>query len=160
MQRLTGTPPRRGGAVPAIGERQPVTVRFNDAAAGAPSPKARDPNRLPLDGVRVIDFSMGWAGPICTRTLADLGADVIKIEAIQYPDWWRGVDRRRSNVLEKMYEKMPRFCIMNRNKRGITLDLTRRRACILPNSSSPMLTSLSTTIPSKCCRNLGSAMRC
>src|SRR4029077_9219156 len=28
-------------------------------------------------------------------------------------------------VLEKMYEKMPRFCIMNRNKRGITLDLTR-----------------------------------
>ena len=125
MQRLTGTPPRRGGAVPAIGERQPVTVRFNDAAAGAPSPKARDPNRLPLDGVRVIDFSMGWAGPICTRTLADLGADVIKIEAIQYPDWWRGVDRRPEYVLEKMYEKMPRFCIMNRNKRGITLDLTR-----------------------------------
>src|SRR5712671_3748312 len=125
MQRLTGTPPRRGGAVPAIGERQPVTVRSNDAAAGAPSPKARDPNRLPLDGVRVIDFSMGWAGPICTRTLADLGADVIKIEAIQYPDWWRGVDRRPEYVLEKMYEKMPRFCIMNRNKRGITLDLTR-----------------------------------
>jgi crotonobetainyl-CoA:carnitine CoA-transferase CaiB-like acyl-CoA transferase len=125
MQRLTGTPPRRGGAVPAIGERQPVTVRSNDAAAGAPSPKARDPNRLPLDGVRVIDFSMGWAGPICTRTLADLGADVIKIEAIQYPDWWRGIDRRPEYVLEKMYEKMPRFCIMNRNKRGITLDLTR-----------------------------------
>jgi len=125
MQRLTGTPPRRGGAVPAIGEQQPVTVRSNDAAAGAPSPKARDPDRLPLDGVRVIDFSMGWAGPICTRTLADLGADVIKIEAIQYPDWWRGVDRRPEYVLEKMYEKMPRFCIMNRNKRGITLDLTR-----------------------------------
>jgi crotonobetainyl-CoA:carnitine CoA-transferase CaiB-like acyl-CoA transferase len=125
MQRLTGTPPRRGGAVPAIGERQPVTVRSNDAAAGAPVPKARDPDRLPLEGVRVIDFSMGWAGPICTRTLADLGADVIKIEAIQYPDWWRGVDRRPEYVLEKMYEKMPRFCIMNRNKRGITLDLTR-----------------------------------
>jgi crotonobetainyl-CoA:carnitine CoA-transferase CaiB-like acyl-CoA transferase len=80
---------------------------------------------LPLEGIRVIDFSMGWAGPVCTRTLADLGADVIKIEAIQYPDWWRGVDRRPAYVLEQTYEKVPRFCIMNRNKRGITLDLTR-----------------------------------
>jgi crotonobetainyl-CoA:carnitine CoA-transferase CaiB-like acyl-CoA transferase len=82
-------------------------------------------SRLPLEGVRVIDFSMGWAGPICTRTLADLGADVIKIEAVQYPDWWRGVDRRPAYVLEHMYEKSVRYCIMNRNKRGITLDLTR-----------------------------------
>ena len=88
-------------------------------------PKAGGPKRLPLEGVRVIDFSMGWAGPICTRTLADLGADVIKIEAIQYPDWWRGVDRRPAYVLEQMYEKSVRYCIMNRNKRGITLDLTR-----------------------------------
>jgi crotonobetainyl-CoA:carnitine CoA-transferase CaiB-like acyl-CoA transferase len=125
MQRLTGTPPRRGGAVPAIGEAQPVTARSSNAAARAPAPKAGMAKRLPLKGVRVIDFSMGWAGPICTRTLADLGADVIKIEAIQYPDWWRGVDRRPAYVLEQMYEKSVRYCIMNRNKRGITLDLTR-----------------------------------
>ena len=90
-----------------------------------PVPGASGSNRLPLEGIRVIDFSMGWAGPICTRTLADLGADVIKIEAIQYPDWWRGVDRRPAYVLGKMYEKAARYCIMNRNKRGITLDLTR-----------------------------------
>ena len=124
MQRLTGTPPRRGGAVAAIGEAQPVTARSGDAAARA-MPEAGGPKHLPLEGVRVIDFSMGWAGPICTRTLADLGADVIKIEAIQYPDWWRGVDRRPAYVLEQMYEKTVRYCIMNRNKRGITLDLTR-----------------------------------
>lgn len=83
------------------------------------SPARVDSSRRPLQGVRVIDFSMGWAGPLCTRTLADLGADVIKIEAIQYPDWWRGVDRRPA------YEKTARFCSMIRNKRGITLDLTR-----------------------------------
>ena len=92
-------------------------------AVPAPAPNGRD--RLPLEGIRVVDFSMGWAGPICTRTLADLGADVIKIEATQYPDWWRGVDRRPAYVLEQMYEKSVRYCIMNRNKRGITLDLTR-----------------------------------
>ncbi len=125
MQRLTGTPPRRGGTVPGVGEAQPVMTHPGDAAARAPAFKAGAAGRLPLDGMRVIDFSMGWAGPICTRTLADLGADVIKIEAIQYPDWWRGVDRRPAYVLEQMYEKSVRYCIMNRNKRGITLDLTR-----------------------------------
>ncbi len=127
MQRLTGTPPRRGGAVPAIGESQPVAGRSSDGGGRALAPRPDDSSRLPLEGVRVIDFSMGWAGPICTRTLADLGADVIKIEAIQYPDWWRGVDRRPAYVLEQMYEKSVRYCIMNRNKRGITLDLTRPR---------------------------------
>ena len=125
MQRLTGTPPRRGGTVPAIGEGRPVAARSSKATARAIELKPHDPKRLPLEGIRVIDFSMGWAGPICTRTLADLGADVIKIEAIQYPDWWRGVDRRPAYVLEQMYEKSVRYCIMNRNKRGITLDLTR-----------------------------------
>jgi crotonobetainyl-CoA:carnitine CoA-transferase CaiB-like acyl-CoA transferase len=128
MQRLTRTPPRRGGAVPAIGEAQPAPDLSPDRVAASTSlPILRASGRLPLEGVRVIDFSMGWAGPICTRTLADLGADVIKIEAIQYPDWWRGVDRRPAYVLEQMYEKSVRYCIMNRNKRGITLDLTRPR---------------------------------
>jgi crotonobetainyl-CoA:carnitine CoA-transferase CaiB-like acyl-CoA transferase len=125
MQRLTGTPPRRGGTVPAIGERQPDIALPSGTAQRVPAPAPRNPDRLPLEGIRVIDFSMGWAGPICTRTLADLGADVIKIEAIQYPDWWRGVDRRPAYVREQMYEKSVRYCIMNRNKRGITLDLTR-----------------------------------
>jgi crotonobetainyl-CoA:carnitine CoA-transferase CaiB-like acyl-CoA transferase len=125
MQRLTGTPPRRGGAVPDIGEQMIGRAHAHKTEMPAASPKPGSANRLPLDGIRVIDFSMGWAGPICTRTLADLGADVIKIEAIQYPDWWRGVDRRPAYILEQMYEKSVRYCIMNRNKRGITLDLTR-----------------------------------
>ena len=123
MQRLTGTPPLRGGKVPAIGERQADVASAPATRTAAPASDAS--SGLPLAGIRVIDFSMGWAGPICTRTLADLGADVIKIEAIQYPDWWRGVDRRPAYVLDKQYEKTVRYCIMNRNKRGITLDLTR-----------------------------------
>jgi crotonobetainyl-CoA:carnitine CoA-transferase CaiB-like acyl-CoA transferase len=125
MQRLTGTPPRRGGKVPGIGEQQAAGARTQ--AVHAPAAATGRKAGLPLAGVRVVDFSMGWAGPVCTRTLADLGADVIKIEAIQYPDWWRGVDRRPAYVMEKQYEKTVRYCIMNRNKRGITLDLARDR---------------------------------
>ncbi|MEY9981565.1 crotonobetainyl-CoA:carnitine CoA-transferase CaiB-like acyl-CoA transferase [Bradyrhizobium yuanmingense] len=126
MQRLTLTPPRRGGKVPSLDEQQAFThSRPNSASGVSIFPDRSSPADQPLLGTRVIDFSMGWAGPLCTRTLADLGADVVKIEAIQYPDWWRGVDRRPEYVNRNMHEKTLRFCMMNRNKRGITLDLTR-----------------------------------
>ncbi|MBR1165227.1 CaiB/BaiF CoA transferase family protein [Bradyrhizobium elkanii] len=126
MQRLTLTPPRRGGTVPGLGEWQAFTNSRSNSTSGVSMSAGRSGRaEQPLQGTRVIDFSMGWAGPLCTRTLADLGADVIKVEAIQYPDWWRGVDRRPDYVNRQMHEKTLRFCMMNRNKRGITLDLTR-----------------------------------
>lgn len=132
MQRLTLTPPRRGGKVPAPGEQQAFANCRTHLPLIAEGASGRiDADRLPLHGIRVIDFTMGWAGPLCTRILADLGADVIKIEAIQYPDWWRGFDRRTAYVKSEMYEKTMRFCIMNRNKRGITLDLRRPQGLAL-----------------------------
>ncbi|WP_439366154.1 CoA transferase [Bradyrhizobium sp. DASA03005] len=132
MQRLTLTPPTRGGSVPNPGEqRAAASKRRRLADTGSPCSTSIETGRQPLHGIRVIDFSMGWAGPLCTRTLADLGAEVIKIEAVQYPDWWRGVDRSPAYVQSQMYEKTQRFCIMNRNKSGITIDLTRPRGCAL-----------------------------
>lgn len=125
-QRLKMTPPRRGGKVPAVGEQQAfANTRKPLGVTSRALSGSVEPGRPPLQGIRVIDFSMGWAGPLCTRTLADLGADVIKIEAIQYPDWFRGVDRRATYVDGQMYEKTMRFSVLNRNKRGITLDLKR-----------------------------------
>jgi crotonobetainyl-CoA:carnitine CoA-transferase CaiB-like acyl-CoA transferase len=44
----------------------------------------------PLAGVRVLDLCMAWAGPLATRLLAGLGAEVIKIEGPQHMDRWRG----------------------------------------------------------------------
>ncbi|MGY3238330.1 crotonobetainyl-CoA:carnitine CoA-transferase CaiB-like acyl-CoA transferase [Bradyrhizobium sp. USDA 4448] len=129
MQRFTQTPPRRGGRVPLPGEQQPTANVQRHLPL--PSGACADAGRPPLDGVRVIDLSMGWSGPLCTRILADLGADVIKIEAIQYRDWWRGVDRRPAFIEDKMYERAPCFCIVNRNKRCMTLDLTRPRGLAL-----------------------------
>lgn len=121
--RLTGTPPKTSGTVPALGESGSTARSQPRRKLAAQPPGIAD--SLPLSGIRVVDFSMGWAGPLCTRTMADLGAEVIKIESCQYPDWWRGVDRRPEFLNAKRYETMPRFAIMNRGKRGITLDLTR-----------------------------------
>jgi crotonobetainyl-CoA:carnitine CoA-transferase CaiB-like acyl-CoA transferase len=114
---LTRTPPNFGGKVPEVGEH-------NGAVASRATPAVQRATGRPLEGLRIIDLSMGWAGPICTRNLADLGADVIKVEACGYPDWWRGVDNRPETVAQRLYEKSHRFNIMNRGKRAITLDLT------------------------------------
>ena len=70
---------------------------------------------------------MGWSGPLCTRHLADMGAEVIKVEAIQYMDWWRGWDLNEEQIAEAMYEQSSSFNLMNRNKLGLTLDLTNPR---------------------------------
>ena len=72
---------------------------------------------LPLQGVRVLDLSRVFAGPMCAMVLADFGAEVIKVE---HPA--RGDDTRdwgiRIGETETTY-----FNSMNRNKRSITIDL-------------------------------------
>lgn len=73
---------------------------------------------LPLDGIRVIDFTQVMMGPCCTQMLADYGADVIKIEKGKIGDlsrWSLGSDPDGLNN--------PVFCSLNRNKRSVTLDL-------------------------------------
>ncbi|MFO1079993.1 MAG: CoA transferase [Reyranellaceae bacterium] len=76
----------------------------------------------PLADLRVLDLSMGWSGPLATRHLADLGADVIKVESCVHLDWWRGFYTDLA-VDPPPYETRPNFLMVNRNKRGVTLDL-------------------------------------
>jgi crotonobetainyl-CoA:carnitine CoA-transferase CaiB-like acyl-CoA transferase len=77
----------------------------------------------PLSGLKVVDFSMGWAGPLCARTLGDLGADVVKIESEGHPDWWRGWEAGAVDAATR--EVKHNFIDVNRNKRGVDIDLTR-----------------------------------
>lgn len=122
--RLTVTPPQAGGVVPAPGEHDGFHPSAHVASPFPPAAAGTEPPGLPLTGTRIIDLSMGWAGPLATRMLADLGADIIKVEALQYPDWWRGQERHAAVYEQMLYEKSCRFNLLNRNKRGITLDLT------------------------------------
>jgi crotonobetainyl-CoA:carnitine CoA-transferase CaiB-like acyl-CoA transferase len=71
----------------------------------------------PLTGMKVIDLTHVMAGPTCTLMLADLGADVIKIEKI--PDG----DDSRQMIPPKIGDETAAFMMMNRNKRGIVIDL-------------------------------------
>ena len=78
---------------------------------------------LPLEGVRIVDFTAYWAGPLPSAIMADLGAEVIKVESIQRPDQFRIVAIPGDPA--KVYELSPPFNATNRNKLGLTLDLAR-----------------------------------
>ena len=93
----------------------------DDASASSPVPG-------PLNSVRVLDFTHVWAGPLATRILADLGAEVLKVESpfvrgaanvgpsrqIIYPDDELGPDPwNRQGIVNKL----------NRNKRAVAVDI-------------------------------------
>jgi len=108
--------------------RTPTAMKL-DGAAPTEEAKAAPASDIvdgpPLAGLVVADFTMGWAGPLATRLLADLGADVLKIEAGRYPDWWRGVNWTPEYVETRQYEQAKGYCALNRGKYGISLDLTQ-----------------------------------
>ncbi|MDB5549371.1 MAG: L-carnitine dehydratase/bile acid-inducible protein, partial [Tardiphaga sp.] len=127
-QHLTLARPRANGKAPFAGKHDNIAFQPRARVATRPATTA-DP--LPLKGIRIVDLTMGWAGPTATRQMGDLGADVIKVESCQYPDWFRGTDPRGPYHPERTYEKTYWFQMVNRNKRGITLDLTNPKGIAL-----------------------------
>ncbi len=81
--------------------------------------------KLPLDGVRVADLTMMWAGPYATRILGEMGAEVIKIES---PSAW---DNIRTLVPQpeatEPWNSSFYFNDYNRDKKSLTLDLAQER---------------------------------
>ncbi len=91
-------------------------------AVGAPSMRKsmRPESPQPLDGLRVLDFTRVLGGPLSTALLADLGAEVIKVEP---PG---GDDYRAIGPMRDGHSAL--FTVMNRNKRSIVLDLKTEAA--------------------------------
>ncbi len=82
--------------------------------------------KLPLHGIRVLDLTMSWAGPFATRLLGDMGAEVIKIEAVKSWDLLRSFTGQPPTV-ERVWDKSPYFNHNNRNKYACALDLSQPR---------------------------------
>lgn len=74
----------------------------------------------PFEGVRIVDFTHEWAGPIGMRLLADLGAEVIRVE---YPRRLCVVRGARTD--DQHYNKHPMWHQVNRNKLSVTMDLRK-----------------------------------
>jgi crotonobetainyl-CoA:carnitine CoA-transferase CaiB-like acyl-CoA transferase len=120
-------PPWRVHGEPRPQHRSAPSLDPDSRPEWAPRPSgttfaARHAGPLPLSGVRVIDFTMFWAGPAATHALAALGADVVKIESVQRADGMRYTSARGPGT-DAWWEWGWIFHGINANKRGVTLDL-------------------------------------
>jgi crotonobetainyl-CoA:carnitine CoA-transferase CaiB-like acyl-CoA transferase len=120
--------------LPVIMSETPYQVR--SPKSQVPSPKSAGPASqpslrtghltAPLSGLRVLDFTRVWAGPLCTRILADLGAEVVKIEAPQavagrpVPQAVNSTQALTLAAVGGMASSK-----LNRNKESISIDLRR-----------------------------------
>ena len=121
--KLSATPSARRGPAPAIGEHTHARPGAPPAVPAAASPPT---GGAPLEGLRILEVTTNWAGPVAGRFLADLGADSIKVEWATRPAtralFWVGPyqDLQRQPHHRAMY-----FYEMNRNKRDVCVDLAK-----------------------------------
>ncbi len=78
--------------------------------------------QLPLSGIRVLDLTQVYAGPTCTRTLSDLGADVIKVEGLKRADITRNFVMPDNDSSGDYWNNAGYFPLRNGGKRSLTLD--------------------------------------
>ena len=127
---MSAVTPRVSRPAPLLGQHTDQVLR--DPAlttAAAPIPAALEKTaRLPLEGLRVLDFSWVWAGPYAAMLLGKLGAEVIKIEG------HKRSDLTRRGVVWPLPEAVPKMVLpnqglsyntVNQNKKSLTLDLSR-----------------------------------
>lgn len=89
--------------------------------AGPDTRKGERTMELPLKGIRILDLSTMYPGPLCTMMLADFGAEVIRVEPPKGGDLWR-LSQPRVNGLGMPYLQV------NRNKKSLCLNLKEPEA--------------------------------
>ena len=162
-----------GHAAPAATARAVERPLLRAAARIGPSsstasamyaPPSRRPRHLPgreerpLAGVRVLDFGLLTAGANTSAMLADLGADVIKIESGAYLDPFRVVGKPDND--DGWWNRSPQFRFTNRNKRGLALNLKdARRPARDPRTGGSTATSWSRISAAACSIARASATR-
>lgn len=151
----------KGPGLPRAEQR--LSAQAADPAPPAPPDAGSAADLAPLDGLRLIEMTVAWAGPYVGNLLAPHGVDVIKIEAQNPFDGWRALrpyDHGMRPGQEEMvgdnrfFEASGLFNALNRGKRGcvlslaseegrqVFLDLVRSSDAIVANFSAHVLPSL------------------
>ncbi len=120
--RIDGVAPGPLRPAPRLGEHDD---RIEERPRPRPTPGHAP--RLPLEGVRILDATNWWAGPLATQMLAMLGADVIHVESTKRIDGSRSVGGTLKALYPDWWEASFIFLSANSNKRGLALDLADPR---------------------------------
>jgi crotonobetainyl-CoA:carnitine CoA-transferase CaiB-like acyl-CoA transferase len=131
MFRMHETPQQdHGGAPAAVGSGRAKAASWISAAAPPSSSSRPGIDRLPLDGVQVLDLTTAWSGPMATRILAALGASIVKVEGPGRIDDWRGPiggghsARYPDGIAgDRPYDRCYQFNTQNHDKRSLVVDL-------------------------------------
>jgi crotonobetainyl-CoA:carnitine CoA-transferase CaiB-like acyl-CoA transferase len=124
--KFTATPSARPGPPPALGadSATPPPASEAPAAEAASYDAGFGP---PLEGIRILEVTTNWAGPVAGRFLADLGSDNIKVEWATRPATraliWPGPNG--GDLQRQAHHRPLYFYEMNRNKRGVCIDLAK-----------------------------------
>jgi crotonobetainyl-CoA:carnitine CoA-transferase CaiB-like acyl-CoA transferase len=105
--------------------------RFRGTATETgPGTRPDTPRQMPLEGIRILDLTTAWAGPMASRVLGFLGADVVHLEHATKPDLWRHHRQvynpslyAGSDADGARYNRNALFNSQNINKRSLSLDL-------------------------------------
>jgi crotonobetainyl-CoA:carnitine CoA-transferase CaiB-like acyl-CoA transferase len=116
---------------PRLGQHTPIASRagrrdVQEPAQILPELDGAGADGLPFEGVRVLDLTAFWAGPLCTHVLAMLGAEVLHIESTARPDGTRLLAGLRFSEPD-WWEQSGIFSGLNTNKSSVTLDLATDR---------------------------------
>ncbi len=107
-----------------LGTLDPKVIWAKPRAQQPPAPRPGPPRTgLPLEGLKVADFMWVFAGPWCTRNLADLGATVVRVESNTRLDTLRTAGNFQDNKIDPDWAVQ--FTNLNAGKKSITLDLTK-----------------------------------
>ena len=127
---------------PTIGEHQ---AELEEAEFSARTVGQHADDELPLQGIRVLDMTVVWAGPYTTQILGDLGADIVRVDNPWiFPTATRGIFPRPTKEMiadiggiggaypdadpgERPWNRFGLFNVHARNKRSVTLDLRKER---------------------------------
>lgn len=118
--KLSGTPIEYRRRAPRLGEHTGEVIEERDEPRDD-RPRATGSSGMPLEGVKVLDFSWVYAAPAATRVFADWGATVVKVESTTHLDALRTGQPFKDGVPGA--ERSANFCNVNLGKLGITLDL-------------------------------------
>lgn len=134
--RMSATPRQIRGAAPRLGadNASPLPTPRSQSTVNAGAEKGTGrrsgPGGGPLSGLRVIEFTTAWAGPMAGRIFAFLGAEVIHVESATRLDVWRQFNaviqpRRYANrdAGERPYNRVAYFNSQNINKLSLSMDL-------------------------------------